>query len=136
MKSLPESDDALVIRTDYSNQAAWETLRAAIRAPVRGFQAYVRFVDDVAYDGVTTAQLIELLRDSKYSYVMVADATTLSHPDRPVLVLNLYPEAGAHFRAIPSQIQSVENNLSIANMDFEEFVESVDEDGIFRGFPD
>jgi hypothetical protein len=29
---------------------------------------------------------------------------------------------------------SVENNLSIANMDFIDFAESVDEDGIFRGF--
>jgi hypothetical protein len=29
----------------------------------------------------------------------------------------------------------IENNLSIANMDFEEFAENVDDDGIFRGFP-
>jgi len=31
---------------------------------------------------------------------------------------------------------SVENNLSIANMDFSEFADNVDKDGIFRGFPD
>jgi hypothetical protein len=36
---------------------------------------------------------------------------------------------------IPSEIQSIENNLSLANMDFEEFAESADKDGIFRGFP-
>ena len=30
---------------------------------------------------------------------------------------------------------SRENNLSIANMDFREFAESVDPDGVFRGFP-
>jgi hypothetical protein len=29
----------------------------------------------------------------------------------------------------------VENNLSIANMDFEEFADAVGPDGIFRGFP-
>jgi len=29
----------------------------------------------------------------------------------------------------------VGNNLSIANRDFEEFANSVDEDGVFRGFP-
>jgi hypothetical protein len=28
----------------------------------------------------------------------------------------------------------VENNLSIANMGFEEFANAVDKDGIFRGF--
>jgi hypothetical protein len=31
---------------------------------------------------------------------------------------------------------SVENNLSLSNMGFEEFAESVDEDGVFRGFSD
>jgi hypothetical protein len=29
----------------------------------------------------------------------------------------------------------VENNLSLVNMDFVEFAESVDPDGVFRGFP-
>jgi hypothetical protein len=29
---------------------------------------------------------------------------------------------------------SVENNLSIGNMDFDEFANAVDKDGIFRGF--
>jgi hypothetical protein len=36
---------------------------------------------------------------------------------------------------LPSQIQAIENNLSIANMDFEDFADSVDADGVFRGFP-
>jgi hypothetical protein len=30
---------------------------------------------------------------------------------------------------------AVENNLSIANMDYDEFAAAVDEDGIFRDFP-
>ena len=41
---------------------------------------------------------------------------------------------GATFRCVPSAVQAVENNLSIANMDFEEFAGAVDEDGVFRGF--
>ena len=43
--------------------------------------------------------------------------------------------AQVSFRALPSVIHSVENNLSLANMDFEHFVGSVGSDGIFRGFP-
>jgi hypothetical protein len=39
------------------------------------------------------------------------------------------------FRAVLSTIQSIENNLSLANMDFEDFVNSVGKDGVFRGFP-
>jgi hypothetical protein len=49
--------------------------------------------------------------------------------------VDLYTEPECEFRAIPSQIQGIENNLSIANMDFAEFTDSVDEDGVFRGFP-
>jgi len=40
------------------------------------------------------------------------------------------------FRAIPSQIQAIENNLSEANMGFEEFAEAVAKGGVFRGFSD
>ena len=38
------------------------------------------------------------------------------------------------FRALPSTIQSIENNLTIANMDFEDFRNAVHQDGVFRGF--
>jgi hypothetical protein len=65
---------------------------------------------------------------------VIVDQTAISHPDHPLLVVDLYTGSGNEFRAIPSQIQGIENNLSIANMDFEEFAEAVDEDGIFRGF--
>ena len=48
----------------------------------------------------------------------------------------MYDEPGRTFRVIPSEMWSVENNLSIANMDFAEFADAVDEDGVFRGFPE
>ena len=60
---------------------------------------------------------------------------TLTHPDRPIVVIDLFGEPGRTFRVIPSEIWSIENNLSIGNMDFDEFADSVDPDGIFRGFP-
>jgi hypothetical protein len=31
-------------------------------------------------------------------------------------------------------VQSIENNLSLFNMDFWEFADNVDDDGVFRGF--
>jgi hypothetical protein len=46
------------------------------------------------------------------------------------LAIDLYGERGRTFRAIPSQIRGIENNLSIGNMDFFEFADNVDEDGI------
>ena len=50
-------------------------------------------------------------------------------------MVDLYGSRGRSFRATPSQIQAIQNNLSIANMGFEEFAEAVGEGGIFRGFP-
>ena len=67
----------------------------------------MQFLDDIEYAGITKDQII----------------------------VALHERTGREFRAIPSQIQGIENDLSIANMDFEEFAESADESGIFRGFP-
>ena len=58
----------------------------------------------------------------------------MAEPDHPLLVLDTRIEPGRSFRALPSQVQSIENNLSIANMDWEDFAGAVDADGVFRGF--
>ena len=50
-------------------------------------------------------------------------------------MVDLYEEPGRTFRVIPAEIWSVDNNLSIANMDFAEFADAVEPDGVFRGFP-
>ena len=56
-------------------------------------------------------------------------------PECPILVLGLGQSRGRSFRAILSQIQGIENNLSIANLGFEEIADAVDAEGTFRGFP-
>ena len=142
MKPLPRSDQAQVLRTDFSDESAWQAIRSAIGAPVREigssveFFAYVTFVDDPDYRDLDIAQIRALFGpESNQSFVIVADRTAITHPEHALLVLDLFDESGQTFRAIPSTIQSIENNLSIANMDFEEFADAVDENGVFRGFP-
>jgi hypothetical protein len=39
MKQIPETENSLVLRTDFSNAAAWEAVCKAIQAPVGDFQA-------------------------------------------------------------------------------------------------
>jgi len=136
MMRLPESNQALVVRVDFSDDAAWNTICATIREPVDGFFAYVDFVNDPAFDGLTLDQLVELGRDVSKSFIIVADATTMTDPERSLLIVDVFEEPGRMFRAVPEQIQGIENNLSITNMDFREFAENVDADGVFRGFPD
>ena len=134
MKPLPKSDQALVVRTDFSDNAAWTSVVSAIKRPVDGFFAYVDFVDDPAFGGLTVEQLVALRDGLSKSYVIVADAVTMGAPEPSLLVVDLFEELGRTFRAVPSAIQSIENNLSIANMDFWEFADNVDADGVFRDF--
>ncbi|MDQ6858295.1 MAG: hypothetical protein M3Z65_04800 [Chloroflexota bacterium] len=47
----------------------------------------------------------------------------MSHADHPVLVIDLRREPGRYFRAAPSALQRIENNLSIANLDFADFAD-------------
>jgi uncharacterized protein YbcV (DUF1398 family) len=137
MAQLPQTENALILRTDFSNQAVWKTICAEIQRPVGifRFRANVEFLDDAAYAGITKEQLLKLVPENyNHSFIVIVDQTAISHPDHPLLIVELFEGSGNEFRAIPSQIQGIENNLSIANMDFEEFAEAVDEDGIFRGF--
>ncbi|HEU4811705.1 MAG TPA: hypothetical protein VFT00_06170, partial [Nocardioides sp.] len=41
---------------------------------------------------------------------------------------------GRTFRAVVPEISSIEANLSISNMNFHEFADGADPDGVFRGF--
>jgi hypothetical protein len=133
---LPDTTDALVLRTDFSNELAWAETWRAIETPSGDLQAYVEFVSDREFENATVDELVYANAGSNYrSYMFVVDAVTLTHPDRPLLVIDLLDQPGRTFRVIPSEMWGVENNLSIANLDFADFADSSDSDGIFRGFP-
>jgi len=140
MKQLPKTTNPVVIRTDFENQQAWETICELVRAPVHEgnetFYAYVEFLDNSDYRNFTKDELLAIVPgDYGHSFLFVADRAAVISPEFAILAVDLVESRGRSFRTIPSKIQSIENNLSLANMDFEEFAESVDKDGIFRGFP-
>ena len=136
MKNIPETKNALVLRTDFSDDEAWRSICAAIQQPVGEFRAYVDFISDPAYKDLAAETLVSLIpANSQHTFIFVVDHVTLSAPERPILVIDLFAERGRTFRAIPSEMWGVENNLSLANMDFADFADAVDPDGIFRGFP-
>ena len=137
MKTLPQSDNSLLLRTDFSDDAKWDELCEAVQATSEeGFRASVDCVSDPAYDGLTVEQLVALAQnDADRSFIFIGDRVALTDPEQPVLVVDLFDEPGRTFRVIPREMWSVENNLSIANMDYAEFAESADSDGVFRGFP-
>jgi hypothetical protein len=136
VKPLPATAQTLVLRTDFADDAAWSVVRDAIRTPVGGFQAYVDFVSDPAYAGATVEQLVACAAEGpRRSFFFIVDRLTMSDAEHPVLVVDLYDAPGRTFRVIPSEAWGVENNLSLANMDFDEFADAADADSVFRGFP-
>jgi len=139
MKQIPEPENAPVLRTDFSDQMTWEKICKEILKPVGifHFRANVEFIDDIDFGDLTKDQLLEILPTAyHHSFIIVVDQIAISHPEHPLLIIDLFERSIREFRALPTQIQGIENNLSIANMDFEEFADSVDEDRIFRGFPE
>ncbi len=100
-----------------------------------GFAPYLQCLSDPAYEGMTIEQLLnEAAKGTEHLFVLLVDRVTLTHPERPILVVDLNDEPGRTFRVVPSETWGVENNLSICNMDYYEFADNVDADGIFRGF--
>ncbi|GLU49917.1 DUF6924 domain-containing protein [Nocardiopsis ansamitocini] len=135
MQPLPLTDDALIVRTDYSDDAVWTAVVEAVRAPSEddGFLAYVDLLDDPAYTGAAKEELMALVPEGYgHTFLMVVDDVTVREPGHPLLVVDLSEEPGLAFRAAPRAIQSIENNLSIANMDFTDFY--VEEGEVQQGF--
>jgi hypothetical protein len=132
--NIPTTDNALLIRTDFTDQSGWETLTAIARELADPFIFNVEIIDDRANSSATVEQLMGALPDDyPHSFMVVADRVSTSQPDHPLLIVDLLEERGRQFRAVAAQVASIDNNLSIANMGFEEFAGLVDENGVFRG---
>lgn len=127
-------DDSLVVRTHYGDEARWRALRDAIVAPVGEFRAHVRFVEDPAYADASVANLVGAAAVLEESFFFVADRRSIEDAEHSILVVDLLRHPARTFRVIPREAWGVENNLSLANMDFDEFAGAADDDGVFRGF--
>ncbi|PAK24311.1 hypothetical protein CJD44_23310 [Streptomyces sp. alain-838] len=135
MYQLPSTSEALVVRTDFSADGAWDALRAALFSPSKdGFLADVALVDDQRYEGLTPDRALALIpAEYRHPLLVLADAVALTSAEQPLLVVGLRGERGRCVRVVAADLWSIENNVSGANMDFEEFVRAVDDDGVYRG---
>jgi hypothetical protein len=134
--ALPRTEDTPLLRTDFTDQKRWEAVREAIETPNEDdFHAYVEYLDDPAYRHLTPEQILAPVPEEfQHAIVIVADTAALASPEMPLLVIDVADVRGRAVRVIAEELWSIENNLSIANMDFEDFLGSADEDGVFHGF--
>ena len=138
MPELPKLNCSFLVRTDFTSDDAWRQVRdQALPESGEGFRAYLEPVSDPAFDGARWEEVKAAVpaREDGASVLFIADSTTLTRPDHPVLVVDLLGDDRRPFACIPAELWGIDNNLNIANMDWAGFSDAVDENGVFRGFP-
>ena len=134
---LPQPADltSLVLRTDFSDDQAWETLQTTINLSCE-YQC-ATYVSDQAYASVSIQALIEVHSsggDADYiGYLFLADAVTMRDLEQLLLAVDLSWEPGRAFRVPPRWYADISANLTIANMGFDEFADAADASGTYRG---
>ncbi len=136
LEKFIDPDASILIRTDFSDNAAWEVLISALAVQnTDGFCGYFAAVDDQQFKGLGIAKLLSLGRQQVPNHtIYVADRETFASEEHSILCLDLDRENDRYFRVIPSEAWGPENNLRIANMDYSDFLNAADDDGVFRGF--
>lgn len=138
MTTLPPGDNGtVVLRTDFSDERAWKAALDDATTPHPqpdgdAFQALLVTFEDRAIAGWGPEVIAGLPTDGYAAYLFIADARTML--DHTFVVVDLGEERGRWFRCSAGAVQVIENNLSMANMDFSEFADGVGADGVFRGF--
>lgn len=127
-----------LIRADFSDEEVWRQVGAAAAVnenewPPRTAAETFEVVDDPRFAGLTADGLIAL-EPFAYDVFFIVDDITISHPDRPILTVDLHGEVGRTFRLIPAEVQLFAPNMIIANLAFADFADMADPDGVFRGF--
>ncbi|MFD6279033.1 DUF6924 domain-containing protein [Streptomyces sp. NPDC060209] len=143
--------DALVVRTDYRDDQAWQDVVAALMEPWgdRQYEAQVHFINDPAWLEATIEEVLTAVSsDENLSVVFIADRICMQAELHPLLAVTTLrredcvddedyeqlTEYGREFRAIPAGVHEVYANLSIGNLGFEEFAAWAQDDpeGVFR----
>ena len=134
---LPWLHCSLLVRTDFSSDDAWRAVcDEALREYEDGFRAYLEPVSDSVFDGVLWERRLGRPWHPMTMARRCCSSPTARRSPRRItqsLVVDLLDDSPRPFRCIPPELWAVENNLNIANIDWESFADEVDEDGVYRG---
>jgi hypothetical protein len=139
MAALPDSEIYLLVRTWFGDDAGWDELCAvATEETDEGFLATVQIVDDPAFDGFTPEQLkaSHPHRVDGWDVLYIADELAITHPGHPILLIRVGSVTDLPFRCRADLLYEVDANLSLANLDWDDFRDQVDADGVYGGMGD
>jgi hypothetical protein len=157
-----ENSTTPLLRTDFADDVAWAKVASAVTAgadfgpdelnnpEAELYEPNIEPIENRAFEGATGTTLAAAIPLHPLAYVLLADARVMREAlvgaELTVVYVDLSVDEhdaaefgwiqGREFRCEVGEIASIEANLSIANMDFAEFADAVDPDGVFRGFRD
>jgi hypothetical protein len=162
MKQLPaitdrQEFDPVIIRTDYSDERAWQEVVAALMASRPGplgdgtIEPSVHIVDDPAWAEAGVDEVLAAVStDECLTVVFLADQKAMQSHHHGLLAVSVVTRErleddkayeamiafGREFRTVPAGVHEIHANLEIANMDFDEFAEAAhsDPEGVYRAF--
>lgn len=137
-KIVPPVDEldlsGVLVRTDYTDDARFQEVLAEARqqvGPNSTDRAILLVVEDPRLARITPARIPEMVEVE--DFVFVADARSML--DSTLLVVDVFNGSETYlatFRIVPEAVLAIEVNLVLANLDFIDFLEVVDPDGVFR----
>ncbi|WP_326686390.1 MULTISPECIES: DUF6924 domain-containing protein [unclassified Streptomyces] len=149
--------DAVVVRTDYDDEQAWQAVKAALAEPSgESHEAPTPcLVDDPAWAGAGVEEVLAAIAadarlHDELSVVFLADRTTMRAGHHPLLAVPAFTredlnddeayeemvEFGCEFRTVSTGVHEIHTNLALANMDFQDFAAAAQADpsGVFRSW--
>ncbi|MDI9897247.1 hypothetical protein QM797_21210 [Rhodococcus sp. IEGM 1381] len=142
MPTLPEGQ-SLLIRTHFGDAKAWELVAReaqAMHTQAGGIEAQsiLTVVDNPEFVDLSVADLVGSIDSPLPDYFFVVDRHACDDAEHPILVVAPKrdpSDAGAPFRVVPRLLATIESNLAVANLSFEELRDDSDSDGVYRGAP-
>jgi hypothetical protein len=131
-----ETLDPLVVRTDFTDEDAWDRVVEELREPWMDYEPVAHLISDPRYADAPTERV---LRDVRAALpgprlpgaVFIADSTTMHETGHPLLAVSTEWDGEpfeeeeedfvTQFRLRPNAAVEISTNLNLGNMDFEDF---------------
>ncbi|MFD4638290.1 DUF6924 domain-containing protein [Lentzea sp. NPDC058436] len=117
---LPETDFSPFLRTDFTDDEAWQALLDETG------EDWVTVVADPGHRGLSADELVALVpQGRRYPVLVVADDVTFGSTERSLLLIDVLQKPGRTFRVAIDEFQSVIGNLAIDNLCFDDYLDSL-----------
>jgi hypothetical protein len=124
---LPAGEHLPVVRTDFSDDAAWTEAVARVGGEYRWddndpLSIEVTPIDDPRYANLSPDQVAALAPDGQWPMLVIADERTMTTPERHLLMVHLGPDGwGRTARATAAAVVEITINLWLSNLDWSDY---------------